>query len=385
MGTESRFQEDPELVRVDRDESSVVVRVMLTFDRAATDFLGDCERRGFTPTSLVTYDRTYRQFAEFIPRETDVSKITSDDIRRYLNTKAKLAKGTRAGIEAHLASLFSWLLKEGKIVKDPMAPIARTRRLSSEELDVVTVSTADVQRMLEAARGWSERICMGVLVYTGCRRRAASRLRLADYDQLHRRLRFREKGGKTIWKPVPDELDNLIRAAMAAGVYEKDDYLIPSMAPRPHASRANERSHRVIYDIVKRVAKRAGVRCHTHALRAAFAVYYLETHQRDTLALQSLMGHRSPATTQIYLRKLDRQAEMERVRDLSWGVAPGGDATASESPQIASKRFDEDRLVGAGGFEPPEGEDPPQQTARTEHRLAEDLKPRNQATPRERV
>jgi hypothetical protein len=33
-------------------------------------------------------------------------------------------------------------------------------------------------------------------------------------------LRFREKGGKTIWKPVPAELAQLLDAAIAAGVYE---------------------------------------------------------------------------------------------------------------------------------------------------------------------
>src|SRR5690242_2910934 len=88
-------------------------------------------------------------------------------------------------------------------------------------------------------------------------------------------------------------------------------------------SRGEERDDRFIWWTVKTIADKAGVKCHTHALRAAFAVYYLETHQRDTLALQSLLGHRSGNTTQIYLRKLDRQAEMERVRDLSWGVPVG--------------------------------------------------------------
>ena len=41
-------------------------------------------------------------------------------------------------------------------------------------------------------------------------------------------------------------------------------------------------------------------------------------HPGDVEALKELMGHRSIATTQVYLRKLDRQRAMERVRDLSW-------------------------------------------------------------------
>jgi Phage integrase family len=72
-------------------------------------------------------------------------------------------------------------------------------------------------------------------------------------------------------------------------------------------------------------AARAGVNAHVHALRAAFAAYYLSLHPGDVEALKELLGHRSIATTQVYLRKVDKATAMERVRDLSWGdvAAPG--------------------------------------------------------------
>jgi hypothetical protein len=90
-----------------------------------------------------------------------------------------------------------------------------------------------------------------------------------------------------------------------------------------------------------------------HALRAAFAVYYLERFPGDVEALKELLGHRSIATTQVYLRKLDRASAMERVRGLSWDVAETGDAEPSESSQTAAERFASSAGVGAGGFEPP--------------------------------
>jgi integrase/recombinase XerD len=296
----------------------VIIRTMITLDRAADDFLGDCRRRGFSERTLNTYRRTYDELCERLPVDHDVAKITADDLRRYLATKAHLAPGTVAGCEAHLGSLFRWLLVEGKIAKDPMATLPRTRRRRAEDLDVTTVSTDEVRRMLAACEGWAERLCLGVLVYTGCRRAAAARLRLSDYDRYHARLRFREKGGKTIWKPVPHELGRLLEAAIAAGVYEDESYLVPNEGPRS-VWRRGERDDRFVWRIVKAVAARAGVTAHTHSLRAAFACFYLETHAGDVVALQELMGHRSPTTTGIYLRKLDRAREMERVRDLSWG------------------------------------------------------------------
>ena len=115
---------------------------------------------------------------------------------------------------------------------------------------------------------------------------------------------------------MPHQLAQLLEAAIAAGVYDdKDEYLIPSIsAPR----RTGERDDRIIWRTVREVAERAGVKAHTHSLRAAFAVFYLETNPGEVESLKELLGHRSILTTQVYLRRLDRGVAMERVRTLSW-------------------------------------------------------------------
>jgi hypothetical protein len=66
------------------------------------------------------------------------------------------------------------------------------------------------------------------------------------------------------------------------------------------------------------------------AVRAAFAVEFLETHPGEREALQRLMGHTKVDTTEIYLRRLNKERAMESVRDLSWG-APFG-AFVEEAP-----------------------------------------------------
>lgn len=113
---------------VDLRPVEVVVRPMLTFDRAADDFLGDCARRGFKPRTLTTYRRTYNLFGDRLPVDVDVSKITTDDIRRFLNAFGRLAPGTIAGFESHLASLFRHLYLDGKITRDPTDRLVRTKR-----------------------------------------------------------------------------------------------------------------------------------------------------------------------------------------------------------------------------------------------------------------
>jgi site-specific recombinase XerD len=74
----------------------------------------------------------------------------------------------------------------------------------------------------------------------------------------------------------------------------------------------------VIWETVKRVAARAGVHAHVYAIRAAFAVRFLETHPGDLEAFQPLMRHNRLETIAVYLRRLNRVKAMERMRDLSW-------------------------------------------------------------------
>jgi site-specific recombinase XerD len=96
-----------------------------------------------------------------------------------------------------------------------------------------------------------------------------------------------------------------------------DDYVIPNR--RPASVRRAERSDKVIWETVLRVAERVGVRATVHALRRAFAVAFLTSHPGAIESLQALLNHSRIDTTQVYLRALNRSKAMEAVRDLSWG------------------------------------------------------------------
>jgi integrase/recombinase XerD len=345
------------------DPPEVIVRVMLTTDRAIDLFLGDLARRGYSDRTRTTYSRILDKFSARLPVDQDVSKVTIDDLRRFLDGYNRRAAGTRAHTFSVLSSFFGWLYRNEKIARNPVDRLERPRRIPAADLDVTTVSTEDAQRLMLHARDWPEKLTIGVLLYAGPRRKAASNLRLHDYDRARGRLRFREKGGKVIWKPVPADLDQLIEAALAAGAIEAGRAFLPSqyrtdspyLIPPRGPLQKRERESRQLWDVVKTVAQRAGVEAHVHALRAAFAVYYLETTSdpRALLGLQELLGHSNLETTKTYLRKLDRARSMEPVRELSWGVAMTGEPGSPIRPQIAAKRLAESSTMGAGGFEPP--------------------------------
>ena len=289
----------------------------MRIDRAVDVYIGELARRGRSQSTRDTYHRLLVDFATRMGDKT-VREITANDCRAFLDRWTNASPSTLATGVSLLRGFFEFLLDESEIETTPMARIRRPRRKRPEDLDVVTVTAEDVERMFDACEDWQEVLCLAMLAYAGARRAAVSRLRWRDVDLVKGTARFLEKGGKVAVKPMPDELIAILRAAVQAGEVAtgEGDYVIPNR--RKASVRRTERSSKVIWETVRRVAERAGVRAHVHAIRAAFAVRFLETHPGDLEALQPLMGHTRLETTAVYLRRLNRVKAMERVKDLSW-------------------------------------------------------------------
>jgi integrase len=296
---------------------------------AIDTYLGELARRGRTPATRQKYREVLYPFVATMPREQPVDAMTKDDCRRYLDHWADAAPATLALYVSILTRFFAFCVDEELIARSPMEKIRRPPLKRAEELDVVTVSSGEVERLFAACQELDEFLCVALLGYLGPRRSAAAVLRWGDLDFAEGTVRFHEKGAKVIVKPIPDELREMLYQVALSGLVPAapEDYVIPNRASGPRESglvrfvaKRGRRSNKIVYDRVKRVAARAGVNVHPHALRAAFAVHYLESHEGDLDALQKLMGHTRVETTQVYLRRQDRFRAMERVRDLSWGA-----------------------------------------------------------------
>ena len=99
------------------------------------------------------------------------------------------------------------------------------------DLHVVTVSGADVGRMLEVCEDWQELLCVSTAAYLGARRNALASVRVSDVDLERRTIRFVEKGGKVVVKPMPHEYFAIFRAAQQHGVWSRSAGL-----PHPESS-----------------------------------------------------------------------------------------------------------------------------------------------------
>jgi integrase/recombinase XerD len=275
---------------------------------------------GLAPESVRKYRDLLWKFADTVD-QLELDQIERHHCRAFLGQWATKSESTQALYVTVLRRFFAFLVTEELIDRSPMDGVARPRRKRPEDLDVVTVTDSDVQRLIAACDTWQEFLCISILVYLGVRRRAASKLRRRDMDLGSEpgTIRFKEKGGKIITKPIPAELLVILKAAEEEGIWlEPSDYVIPNRQP----AKNKERSHKVIYDTVKKVAERARVTTHVHALRAAFAVRFDDQHPREVIALKELLGHSRLETALVYLRRKDRARAMESVVDLTWSVLP---------------------------------------------------------------
>ncbi len=294
----------------------------MRLSRAVDLWMGELARAGRQESSRFAYQRYLHKLVDQVERRTPdagVRDVTTNDCRTFLDNWIHRSPSTVASIHSALNGLFSWLYLEGEIDHNPMTRVARPRRTRPEDLDVVIVKPADVERMLAAAEDWQEFLCLSVLAYTGIRRSSASRLRWRDVDLEAGTIRVLEKGGKTAVKPISNELVEILRTACESGDVDcrADAYVIPNR--RAASVRRKERSSKVVWETVREVAERVGITANVHALRRAFAVAFLTSHPGALESLQALLNHSRIDTTQVYLRALNRSKVMEAVRDLSWG------------------------------------------------------------------
>ena len=285
---------------------------------------GDLARRKCSKQTRSKYGLILGQLIDFLGRSKEnPSEITREDCQRFLDQWRDSSSSTMALHHSILNGFFRFLVRETALEVNPMANIGRPRRTKPEDLDVVTITDSDVDRLIQACRRSDELVCIAMLAYLGPRRSALANLRRRDIDLERGTVRFQEKGAKTIIKPMPRELHALLKELNDAGEWlEGDEWIVKNRGNRGYERKARiegERSDQVVYRIVKDVAKRARVTTHVHALRAAFATRFLESHPGDLDALQHLLGHERADTTRVYLRRQDRFSAMERVRDLTWG------------------------------------------------------------------
>ena len=247
-------------------------------------------------------------------------------LRRYLAWLSTSARGKDGGYArvsvarklVALRSFYRFLAQEGLVPANPI-PRGRGFNIKAETRLPVFLGRDEVARMLAAADlsqplGVRDRAIMEVLYASGARLSELQGMDVDHVDLAAGEVRVLGKGSRErvlmLGKPSVHALSVYLKSAR------------PQLArtrPRHSDIRAlflnrygGRLSGRGIEKLVRRYAMTAGTRpgVHPHTLRHTFATHLLEGGA-DLRVVQELLGHSSPATTQVYTHITQNEARAE--------------------------------------------------------------------------
>lgn len=256
----------------------------------AQRMIQDMTIRNYAQNTIDSYSFHVGRFETFLGN-TPAEEATPDHVRDfqlYLIEKQRIGYSSFNQAVCSLKLLYSITLPRAWHVSQ--IPFARRPK----KLPVV-LGSDEVDRLLACTRNLKHRTLLTLLYATGLRLTEAARLRIADIDSGRMMLHVRSgKGDRDRSVPISPRMLLSLREYWKQ--YRPEILLFPGKYPdKPYAGTS-------IQKVVKRSAKQAAIRksVSPHTLRHSYATGLLEAGV-DLLTISRLLGHKSFATTMIYL------------------------------------------------------------------------------------
>ncbi len=270
--------------------------------------------KGLADLTVRNYKADIQPLYDYM-RLKDISNMRALDrftLRGYLAWLTELGY-VRHSVSRKLSTLrtfLKWMSSKGIIEGDPLpkrgimrVPKKLPRFLSQEQAERL-MDAPDVTK----PTGLRDQALLEVIYGAGLRVSEASNLRVTDLNLSTREVRVRGKGSKERVVLVGETAKN------ALSLYLRDGR--PRLAGKGSGmtlflNRFGGRlSQRSIQERVRKYSVKAALPSgvHTHTLRHSYATHLLEGGA-DLRVVQELMGHASPATTQIYTHVTNAQAK----------------------------------------------------------------------------
>ena len=276
--------------------------------------------KGRSENTVRVYLADLRPFLDFLKREgLDLGELDRQGLRSYLAWLATSARGKNGGYArvsvarklVVLRSFYRFLAQEGLVKGNPV-PKGRSLQMKVEKYLPVFLSEREMDQLLEAAEPSSElgirnRAILELLYSSGVRLSELTNLDTRDVDLGSREVKVLGKGSKErmvlIGRPAAHAIEQYLKDARPHLEHQPTQALFLNRYGR-------RLSRRSIEKVVSRSAMKAAIRpgVHTHTLRHTFATHLLEGGA-DLRVVQELLGHSSPATTQIYTHVTQSQAK----------------------------------------------------------------------------
>ncbi|PIR27739.1 hypothetical protein CO101_00490 [Candidatus Berkelbacteria bacterium CG_4_9_14_3_um_filter_39_23] len=262
--------------------------------------------KGHSQLTIRNYETYLRKFLEFCEKQkvTDIDKVNQELIRQFRlhlsQISPPLKKNTR---NYYLIALRSWLKylqkRDFKVLSAEKIELAKVG-----ERDIDILAPEELDRLLTASKentmiGLRNKAILEMLFSTGLRLAEIACLNKSDIDLTQKEFSIRGKGDKVRLVFLSDSARTALENYLSKRQDENSALFINKFS-----SRLTPRS---IERAVKQIARQAGIskKVTPHLLRHQFATDLLSSGA-DIRSVQTLLGHSSITTTQIYTHITNR-------------------------------------------------------------------------------
>jgi integrase/recombinase XerD len=265
---------------------------------------GAWAERGLSRNTLKSYRYDLSQLSLHLEKEgRDLLHASREDILHFLATQVQAGRSPRS-LSRYLSSFrqfYQWLLREGRIQKDPSALIESPKlgrglpKALNEQQVVVLLEVPDVDTPL----GLRDRTMLELMYATGLRVSELVKLEIINMGINQGVVRVMGKGGKERLVPLGEEalswMQRYLRESRPGLMKGGDCPLVFVTARKAGMTR------QAFWYAIRKHAAAAGITqpVSPHMLRHSFATHLLN-HGADLRVVQLLLGHSDLSTTQIY-------------------------------------------------------------------------------------
>lgn len=245
--------------------------------------------RNLKPGTIRTYQKNVSDFLKFMNKNP--KELTCEDARDYLVYLQ--SRGNKASTLNNKNGSLVFFYKRvlGKLWDDNLVP----RAINDYAVPRV-LSSSDIEKLLDATTNLKYKAMFAIMYSSGLRISEVIRLRYDDISRTNMQIYIHESKTHTARYAILSQraLDILTEYWFKCG--KPRGILFPNQWTGEHLTSSGPQL------VFRQSVKKAGLPkdVHPHCLRHSFATHLLEDGV-DIRYIQTLLGHRSPKSTEIYL------------------------------------------------------------------------------------
>lgn len=248
---------------------------------------------GKSERTIVNYKSAWNKLFKYFPENTYISKLKEEDLLVYFKNNFFNNNLASSSYNVNLCAirfLFSVCFK--KEFNRTLLPSSRLQKRFP-----IIISKEEFIRIFNLEKNTNHKCWLLLSFCSGLRSSDISNIKIENIDVNNHKLKILGKRNKERFTILPDITIKYLRLyCRERNITNKFGYLFKGYANKDHINPRTVTNYFINikdeFNIPKEITE--------HSLRHSFATYYL-MNEGDLFTLQSMLGHKSLATTSIYL------------------------------------------------------------------------------------